>query len=523
MAERRDGSGRRRPDAAAGTARSGTSRDAGGRRGPRPRSATTPSQRTRAAEPSRFAAYTLLRAVADGAYANLEMPRILRRHRLAGRDAAFATELAFGTIRWQGFYDAVLAVAAGRPTERIDPPVLDTLRLGAHQLLGMRVPAHAASDQTVGLARTVAGQGVGGLVNAVLRQVAERSPDAWREVVVPPGRGVSSFAVRHSHPEWVVTALRSALLGHARATPETIDAELEALLAAHNDPPRVHLVARPGLSTVEQVIATADAEPSAISPIGAVLRGGDPAGIAAVRDGRVAVQDLGSQLAALALARADLPDGLPARWLDLCAGPGGKAGVLGGLAIERGSDLVAVEVSPHRADLVRSTLRALVGYAGSADRSVQVRTADGRDVGENEPGGYAKVLVDAPCTGLGALRRRPEARWRRQPADLTALGPLQRTLLGSALDAVAPGGVVGYVTCSPHVAETRFVVADVLKRRSDVEVVDARRFVTDAAGAPVAELGDGPFVQLWPHVHGTDAMFLALLRRVAEPSPAAPG
>ncbi|MGL5912466.1 MAG: RsmB/NOP family class I SAM-dependent RNA methyltransferase, partial [Phycicoccus sp.] len=236
-------------------------------------------------------------------------------------------------------------------------------------------------------------------------------------------------------------------------------------------------------------------------------------GIPAVRDGRGSVQDEGSQLVALALARAPVADGLPARWLDLCAGPGGKAGVLGGLAVEAGADLTAVEVSPHRADLVRGTLRALSERATSRGRSVEVRTADGREVGADEPASYARVLVDAPCTGLGALRRRPEARWRRQPGDLGTLGPLQRDLLRSALDAVAPGGVVAYATCSPHVAETRFVVSDVLKRRDDVEVVDARPLLADAAGMPLTGLGAGPAAQLWPHVHGTDAMFLALLRR----------
>ncbi len=143
--------------------------------GPRRRSATAPSERTRRAEPTRFAAYTLLRAVDEGAYANLEMPNILRRHRLEGRDAAFATELGFGTIRWQGFYDAVIAEAAGRPTTRIDPQVLDVLRLGAHQLLGMRVATHAAADQTVGLSKVVAGAGAGGFVNAVMRRISERT------------------------------------------------------------------------------------------------------------------------------------------------------------------------------------------------------------------------------------------------------------------------------------------------------------------------------------------------------------
>ncbi|NHA67205.1 RsmB/NOP family class I SAM-dependent RNA methyltransferase [Phycicoccus flavus] len=488
-------------------------RPPGGRRGPRQRSRTAPAQRTRRAEPTRFAAYTLLRAVDEGAYANLEMPQVLRRHRLEGRDAAFATELAFGTVRRQGLYDAVVAVAADRPTDRIDGAVLDVLRLGCHQLLGMRVPAHAAADQTVGLARSVVGAGAAGLVNAVLRRVGERDLEEWTALVTPEGGGTPALAVRHSHPEWVVTALRAALLGHGRATPETVDAELEALLVADNEPPRVHLVARPGLATVEELVAAADAEPSPTSPVGAVLRGGDPGGIAALRDGRAAVQDEGSQLLALALAAAEVPGGLPDRWLDLCAGPGGKAGVLGGLAVQQGADLVAVEVSEHRADLVRRGLATLVAHAADAGRSVEIRTADGREVGAEEPASYARVLVDAPCTGLGALRRRPEARWRRRPSDLATLGPLQRALLTSALDAVAPGGVVAYATCSPHVAETRFVVSDVLKRRRDVEQVDVRPLLRDAAGEPLADLGDGPAVQLWPHVHGTDAMFLALLRR----------
>lgn len=485
----------------------------GGGRGPRARSATAPSQRTRRAEPTRFAAYTLLRSVAEGGYANLELPDILRRHHLAGRDAAFATELAFGTIRWQGFYDAVIAEAAGRPTERIDPQVLDVLRLGAHQLMGMRVSTHAAADQTVGLSKVVAGAGAGSFVNAVMRRMSERTLEQWQEAVVPEGGGVDALAVRHSHPQWVVSALRAALLGHGRATAETIDPELEALLAADNDPPRVHLVARPGLSDVDELLSSAEARKSTLSPHGVVLESGDPGAVAAVRQGRASVQDEGSQLVALALAAAEVGPDVPDRWLDLCAGPGGKAGVLGAMAVQHGADLTAVEVTPHRADLVRTTLAALTRHAESVGRRVEVRTADGRDVGGEEPAAYGRVLVDAPCTGLGALRRRPEARWRRQPSDVAELAPLQRALLPSALAAVAPGGVVAYATCSPHVAETRFVVSDVLKKHPDVEVVDARPLFTDASGVPVDGLGDGPYVQLWPHVHGTDAMFFALLRR----------
>lgn len=487
-----------------------------GRSGPRgsQRSLQKPSERARHAEPARLAAYTLLRAVDEGAYANLELPSVIRRHRLDSRDAAFATELAFGTLRLQGFYDAVIERAADRSTAKIDGGVLDILRLGAHQLLGMRVPSHAAADQTVGLARTVSGAGASGFVNAVMRRISERTREEWVEQVVPGDGSTAALAIEYSHPEWVVSAMRGALLTHGRATADTVDGELRALLESDNTPAKVSLVARPGLATVDELV-DAGATASGTSAFGAVLDHGEPGAIKAIRERRAAVQDEGSQLLAAALATAPVEGGVPGRWLDLCAGPGGKSGVLGALAIQAGADLVAVEVSDHRADLVRSTLGPVVALARESGTSIEVRTADGREIGEREPTAYGRVLVDAPCTGLGALRRRPEARWRRQPSDLAQLGPLQRDLLRSALDAVAPGGLVGYATCSPHPAETTFVVRDVLRKRDDIEVVDAREFFRDASGAVLHDLGDGPEVQLWPHVHGTDAMFFTLLRKKA--------
>lgn len=469
-------------------------------------------------------------AVADGAYANLELPTVLRRWRLGGRDAAFATELVHGTIRMQGLYDEVIAVAANRPTSRIDSGVLDTLRLGVHQLLGMRVPAHAATSETVALSRTVNGAGAATLVNAVLRRVAERDRDSWLAEVTPEGPLLDQLAVIHSHPRWIVSALRQALIGHGAVDgtdAAAVHTELVDLLRADNAAPRVHLVARPRLVDPGELVADSGGTPAPFSPLGVVLDRGDPGRVAAVREGRAAVQDEGSQLLALALAAAPLssrPDAgaeregdPPPAWLDLCAGPGGKAGVLAGLAGRQGADLVAVESSPHRADLVRATLGAARDDAARRGRTIEVRTADGREVGGTEPGRYDRVLVDAPCTGLGALRRRPEARWRRQSSDLATLGPLQRDLLRSALDAVRVGGVVAYATCSPHLAETVFVVKDVAGRRDDVEVLDARDAVSRVANpgtlAP-EDLGPGPYVQLWPHRHGTDAMFVALLRRI---------
>jgi 16S rRNA (cytosine967-C5)-methyltransferase len=456
-----------------------------------------------------------MREVAGGAYTNLVLPKLLREKRLHGRDAGFATELVYGATRQRGLYDAIIAHAADRPLDRIDDRVLDTLRLGAHQVLGMRVPTHAAVDETVALARQVNGAGAAGFVNAVMRRISEREPDEWVEVVTGSATSpIEALAQRTSHPLWIAKALRAALIGHGTATAESADRELAALLEVDNTPAKVSLVARPGLSTVDELVE-AGADPSTTSPQGAVLPEGDPGAIAAIREGRAAVQDEGSQLLTLALARAQVTGAAAEdeRWLDLCAGPGGKAGLLAGIAIERRIPLVANEVNEHRAELVRQTLAAASAQARRAGTSIEIRHDDGRDLGEASPAAYSRVLVDAPCTGLGALRRRPEARWRREPRDVAALAGLQRELLASAIEATAPGGLIGYATCSPHLNETRFVVQDVAKKRDDVELLDVRDLFTDAAGEPLAHLGEGPFVQLWPHLHGTDAMFFALLRK----------
>ncbi|MFP5347200.1 MAG: RsmB/NOP family class I SAM-dependent RNA methyltransferase [Actinomycetes bacterium] len=485
------------------------------RPGPRRRSLQAPSQRARATDPARRVAFDVLRAVSEqDAYANLVLPPALRRARLSGRDAGLATEITYGTLRGRGLYDAILAACLDRPLAEVDPPVLDALRMGTHQLLATRVPQHAAVDQTVALVRSVAGQGAGGFANAVLRRVAEHDPDAWVYRVAPPRDEnlVAHLAVATSHPEWIVRAFRESLVAHGRPVDE-----IDALLAADNTPPRVALALLPGLSTLDDVTsAGGDVQPGRWSPMAAVLAAGEPAGLHVVRVGRARVQDEGSQLAALALAAAPL-DGRDARWLDLCAGPGGKAALLAAVAAEHDVSLTAVEVSPHRAELVRQALAPVPG-------SHEVQVTDGREVGQEEPGSYDRVLVDVPCTGLGALRRRPEARWRRQPSDLASLAPLQRALLSSALDAVRPGGLVAYVTCSPHPAETIAVVTDLARRRDDVHVLDAVDALEQAAGKTIPDLGTaalppsgptGRSAQLWPHLHGTDAMFVALLRRPA--------
>ncbi|MBA3367532.1 MAG: hypothetical protein H0T99_02450 [Geodermatophilaceae bacterium] len=462
-----------------------------------PKRRPTPPRRT--PDPPRRIALDLLAAIRErGAYANLTLPGLLEQARLDERDAALATELGYGTVRWQGTLDAILARCLDRrPPADLDPPVLDVLRLGAYQILRTRIPAYAAVAATVNLAGSVVGEGPARLVNAVLRKVSKRDLEGWITELAPTAGSadeddareisVTGLSLRHAHPEWIVRAIADAL------GPDV--AELGAALAANNERPIVHLVAR--RIARDELVSQVGGEPGPWSPYAVRLPGGgSPHSFAEIRDRRAGVQDEGSQLMALALAGAALGDGEPTGWwLDLCAGPGGKAALLAVLA---GDDvrILAADRAPHRAQLVAQATRG---------QPVAVVSADGLAAPWRT--GFAdRVLVDAPCSGLGALRRRPDARWRRSPADVDDLVELQRDLLAAAVTAARPGGVVGYVTCSPHPAETVEIVQWAINR-GGVSPIDARTALPE-----MPSLGAGPFVQLWPHRHGTDAMFLALLR-----------
>ncbi|GAA0235404.1 transcription antitermination factor NusB [Saccharothrix mutabilis subsp. mutabilis] len=446
-------------------------------------------------DPARQAALDTLRAVRQrDAYANLVLPGLLRERRITGRDAALATELAYGTSRALGLLDAVLTACSDRPLSEVDGSVLDALRLGAYQLLRTRIPAHAAVASTVDLVRAELGSGAAGFANAVLRRVTEQDEAGWVEEVAPDEDTdpVGYLAMAHAHPRWIAQAFAEAL--GSRGEP------LREALAADDARPLVHLAARPGECSADELAAMTGGDVAPYSPYGVHLEAGagDPGDLDPVRERLASVQDEGSQLCALALTRVPL-EGSDERWLDLCAGPGGKAVLLGALASLSGASLDAVEKAPHRAELIRKA---------AGELPITVHVGDGRDSGLPE-GGFDRVLVDAPCTGLGALRRRPEARWRRQPSDVAPLARLQRELLTAALGLVRPGGVVAYVVCSPHLSESVGVVADVA-RRTGAERLDTREYFP---GVP--DLGSGPHVQLWPHMHGTDAMFCSMLRRPA--------
>jgi 16S rRNA (cytosine967-C5)-methyltransferase len=438
----------------------------------------------------------VLRAVTErDAYPNLLLPVLLREREIGGRDAAFATELTYGTCRIRGLLDAIIGAAAGRSPDTINPVLLDLLRLGAYQLLRTRVDAYAAVSTTVEQAGIEFDSARAGFVNGVLRTISARDEQSWVDELAPDrvADPIGHAAFVHAHPRWIAQAFVDAL--------GTAAGELDAALASDDERPQVHLAARPGMLTAEELAGGVNGTVGRYSPYAVYLSGGDPALLPAVRDGHALVQDEGSQLVARALALAPVADDT-GRWLDLCAGPGGKTALLAALGGATGATVTAVEQAPHRAALVVENTRGL---------PVEVLQADGRHTGLDPD--FDRVLVDAPCTGLGALRRRPESRWRRQPADIPALTRLQRELLEAAIKLTRPGGVVLYATCSPHLAETVGVVGDAL-RRHPVSAMDVRPLFES-----VPDLGEGPYVQLWPHRHGTDAMFAAAFTKLDGPAP----
>ena len=433
----------------------------------------------------------------DDAYANLALPAKIKEFGLGSNDAGLATELTYGTLRMQGFYDRVIANASARDIETVDLVVLNILRMGVHQLLNMRVAQHAAVDESVNLAEHMASLGAVGFVNAVLRRTSRHDLEDWQEFITKDiSNADERLAALYSHPVWIVRALKQSLEAEGRGE------ELESLLASDNVNPRVTLVELPGFVDTNDEV---EGEPTRFSPLGMSLNtGGDPTRFSRVREGVVRVQDEGSQLAALVLSRHhDIRPG--EKWLDMCAGPGGKAALLASEATLGGAVLTANEVIPGRADLVRNALSIL--------QDVDVVTGDGVEIGPAQPNTFDRILLDAPCTGLGALRRRPEARWRKSPKDVGDLTALQAQLLSSAIQALKPGGVLAYVTCSPHLAETRAIVEGALRKNQNVSELDARAVLSEVAMETIDIAGDSLSVQLWPHRHGTDAMFISLLTK----------
>ena len=432
---------------------------------------------------ARLLAFDLLTEVnRNEGYSNLLLPQALNASKLDDRDRSLVTELLYGTIRMQGKHDWVLSQVSDRPWAEVDPGIVDICRLGVHQIHEMRIPDHAAVAATVEVARKRIGESKASFVNALLRSVTRKSLEDWfspLEAITDP---VERLSIKYSHPEWIVSAYYDLLKSWS---------EVESALKINNEAATPTLVSWPGFSTQQDLIEIGG-EPTNFSPYGAHWKG-NPGALDLIKARKIGVQDEGSQLVAEVFAKA----AHGSSWLDLCAGPGGKAALLSSIARQRGIKFTANEVSVARAELVSQVVHG--------DR---VLVLDGRTIG-SLPEKFDAILIDAPCTGLGALRRRPEVRWRRTLQDLRALTQLQRELVDSAIDALNPGGLLGYATCSPHVAETSIQIADIKKKHSVLQQIS----VDEHLPASLHDATRDGAMSLWTHKHGTDAMYLALFRK----------
>ena len=434
---------------------------------------------------ARLLAYDVLHEVnRNGGYSNLLLPKTLSESNLEERDRGFATELVYGTLRMQGRHDWILQQASDRPWHEVDDALVDVARMGAHQLFEMRVPTHAAVSATVELGRKVLGESKASFLNAILRKVSQKSLDDYVSEISEISDEIQRLSVLHSHPEWIVSAYLDQL-GSLQ--------EVEKLLTANNVAPRPTLVSWPGLST-QQDLVNIGAVPTLYSPFGGVFDG-SPASLDLVISRKVGVQDEGSQLVVDVFAKVAKDQ---KSWLDLCAGPGGKAALLSAIAKQEGIDFSANEISEVRAKLVKQVVQG-----------AHVSNIDARELASLGKM-YGAILADVPCTGLGALRRRPEVRWRRSVSDLKNLVLLQTQIIDSAINSLAPGGFFGYATCSPHLYETRIAVSETLKRHPDMESVDLSQYLHADLRESAIDRGN---MTLWTHKHNTDAMFLSVMRK----------
>lgn len=439
-------------------------------------------------EASRLLAFDLIVEVNRNAgYSNLLLPAALTASTLDERDRNLVTELVYGTLRMQGKHDWVLSQVSDRPWNEVDAGIVDLTRMGVHQLHEMRIPDHAAVSATVEVARKRLGESQASFVNALLRAVTRKSLEEWFAPLESISDHVEKFAIQYSHPAWIISAYFDLLKSW-----DFVELELRS----NNVPAIPTLVSWPGYSTQADLIALGG-EPTKYSALGVSMKG-NPGKLELIQHRLAGVQDEGSQLVASVFAAASGGQ----QWLDLCAGPGGKAALLSSIARQRNITFTGNEYSQPRADLVRKVVHGARVWCG-----------DGRDIAQHGES-FDAILIDAPCTGLGALRRRPEVRWRRTVADLRELTQLQLELIEAAIPVLNPEAILGYATCSPHLAETTVQVLDILKKHPELEQVNVETYLP----ANLKDATRSGSLSLWTHKHGTDAMFLALFRKKSIPN-----
>lgn len=428
--------------------------------------------------------------VHNNAYANIALAREINRSKLTDQDRRFITELVYGTIKAKATLDWMISHYINRPIDKIAPIILNILRMGMYQMFFLsKIPASAACNQAVELTKKYGHLGTVKFVNAVLRN-AGRTPE---KIVYPDKQKqiVKFLALTYFHPEWLVTRWVKRL--GAEAT--------EELCRINNVTPPLCLRTNTLKNTREELLAILEnegftAEPSLWTPEGIVChRSPALSTLKSLREGLFQIQDESSMLVAHVLGPR------PGEFIiDTCAAPGGKSTHIGALMQNKGR-ILSIDIHEHKLALTRESAQRL-GIS-----IMETILLDARDVGSQYLGQADRVLVDAPCSGLGVLRRKADSRWRKEESMLKELPVLQRAILHSAADCVKVGGTLVYSTCTTEPEENQAVIESFLQDRQD--------FVLQKTSSFLPALGyDADMVQLWPHIDHVDGFFIARLMRV---------
>ncbi|HWI52061.1 MAG TPA: 16S rRNA (cytosine(967)-C(5))-methyltransferase RsmB [Symbiobacteriaceae bacterium] len=450
-------------------------------------------------QPPRSAREAALRALRDvdvkESYANLALDAHLTRSKLEGRDRALATEIVYGVTRRRGTVDWAIGQVATRPIEQIDPYIRNVLRSAVYQVLYMeRIPHSAAVDEAVNLARQYGHEGVAKFVNGVLRNFLRKLPTLpWPDPAADP---VAALAVQHSHPEWLVESWSERF-----GTEDAVK-----LMEASNRIPPLTIRVNTLKATREAVAEALEAEgvktePTPHSPFGLIIHELTSAShldkLKSMKAGLFTVQDESSMLVGPVVAPQ------PGQTvIDVAAAPGGKTTHMAQLMENQGK-IIAVDVHAHKIDLVDQNARRLGATI------IEGLCMDARELGQIMTNRADAVLCDVPCSGLGTLARRPDARWRKTPEDVEQLVPIQQAILESAAQAVKPGGTLVYSTCTIEPRENQEMVEAFVAAHPDFAFDDIRPYL------PESLRGDarGGYIQLLPHIHGTDGFFIARMTR----------
>ncbi|SET36615.1 16S rRNA (cytosine(967)-C(5))-methyltransferase RsmB [Paenibacillus sp. NFR01] len=437
----------------------------------------------------------LVRVENQGAYSNLLLNSTLQKAQLSREDAGLATELVYGSISRMLTLDYVLGDFVSKGLAKLEPWVRSLLRLSLYQILYLdRVPSHAAVNEAVNIAKRRGHQGISGMVNGVLRSVLRAGELPRFKAGLSREEEIS---IRHSHPLWMVKAW---------AAEYGIDAA-EAMCAANNEPPaasvRVNTTMISRDKLLEQMLAQGlDATPSPVSPYGIVVKGGGNLALTSwYEDGYLSVQDESSMLVAEAVAPEP---GMSV--LDCCAAPGGKTAHMAELMKDEGR-IYANDLHEHKAKLIAEQAQRL-----GLD-CVEAGTGDALELARRfAPGSFDRILLDAPCSGLGVIRRKPDLKWRKQPEDVSAIAGLQLELLQSVSGLLKPGGVLVYSTCTTEQAENGAVVAEFLRNNSGFAAAELPEALRERLSPPALDAGG---LQILPQHFGSDGFFIARIQRLS--------